>query len=264
MRLQTSGVLLCILICIGLSSPSTAQSISGSGSKSLAKKSSSQAKDLKFAENLWNYLLSNNYKHWSPAPGKTANHFASQATGSMGSASPHGESAKIYVNRIAAGNPDDLPIGSILILENYRPDKSLETISVMYRTPGFNPSANDWYWVNYNADGSITSEKNRGSGPFGGNGIRQANATAPIKKMMGRSLGCIECHKSGGGVDLAFFNDRLKLQTGIAPLVNQPPKPVTPAFKPKLEIRPAAVIKQGQLQNFNIITNPESVIPQAP
>jgi len=256
---QTSAVLLCFVICIGLSQASIAQSASSSSSSN--SKSDSQAKDKKFAEKFWNYLLTNNHKHWSPAPGKTAAYFASQPVGASGKPSPHGDNVKIYINRTAASNPESLPVGSVLIMENYRHDKSLETISVMYRTPGFNPTANDWFWVNYNPDGSIASERRDGLGAIAGNGIHQASAAAPIaKKLVGRSASCIECHQSGGG-DLAFFNDSLKLRTGIAPLANQPAKPAEPVFKQKLEIRPAAVINQGALQNFNIRSDQEAIVP---
>ena len=250
---QISSVLLCLVILSGLSLSVFAQSIPNSNAPVVNK--SSQAKDKKFAKKFWNYLLSNNYKHWSPAAGKTTEHFAIQA-GAQGSASPHGGMVKSYVNRKAASNPDSLPVGSILIMENYRQDKSLDTISVMYRTPGFNPAGNDWYWVNYNADGSITSEGTGRPGSLGPKGIRQASATAPLpRKLVGRSGSCIQCHSSGGS-DLAFFNNQLDTKSefdtenAIVPLIPPPDKPETPVFKPKLKIRPAAIIDDGPLQNF--------------
>ena len=261
---QISTVLVCFVIWAILSSPTSAQFTPDSTPAVSNTDSDAQAKDKKFAEKFWNYLLSNNYKHWSPAPGKTADHFASQ-TGASGMQSPHGNNVKVYINRTAASNPDSLPVGSVLIMENYREDKSLETISVMYRTPGFNPSANDWFWVNYNADGSITStERTAGLGSIGVAGIQQASAAAPLpKKLVGRSLSCIECHRSGGG-DLTFFNNQANSRSQIAnsaivPLVPPPAKPAEPVFKDKLEIRPAAIINEGPLQNFLIIPGLETV-----
>ena len=265
---QTYSVLLCFVIFGSLSLPSLAQSIPDYNSHAVSK-SKSQAKDKKFAEQFWNYLLSNNYKHWSPAAGKTTDHFASQA-GANGGLSPHGANVKSYVNRTAASNPDSLPVGSVLIMENYRQDKSLETISVMYRTPGFNPSGNDWYWVNYNADGSITSEETGRLGSIGRKGIRQASAAAPLpRKLVGRSLSCIECHKSGGS-DLAFFNNKRNIQNpintenAIVPLIPPPAKPETPVFKPKLKIRPAAIINEGALQNFILRSDQEAAPTNSP
>jgi len=206
--------------------------------------SSAELKNKQFAEKFWNYLLSNNYKHWSPAAGKSAGHFASQTVTGIGMQSPHGANVKMYVNRTAASNPDSLPVGSVLIMENYRRDKSLETISVMYRTPGFNPAANDWYWVNYNPDGSITSEQRDGViSSTGRNGITQASAVKPLpKKLVGRSQACIQCHKTGGA-DLAFFNNRLNTQTARAPVFQNPSTRADSALRKKLQVQPAATFK---------------------
>lgn len=264
---QISSVLLCLVILSSLSLPGLAQSIPNSNTP--VNKRNSQTKDKQFAKKFWNYLLSNNYKHWSPAAGKTADHFAIRA-GADGAASPHGGMVKSYVNRTAASNPNSLPVGSILILENYRQDKSLDTISVMYRTPGFNPAGNDWYWVNYNADGSITSEGTGRPDSLGPKGIRQASATAPLpKKLVGRSLTCIQCHSSGGS-DLAFFNNQRNTKSqfdpenAIVPLIPPPAKPETPVFKPKLEIRPAAIVDEGPLQNFILKTDQQATTGNFP
>lgn len=263
----STAVLLGILLCVGFSSPLNAQSGSfGAASKKAVDQKSAQLKDKQFAEKFWNYLLSNNYKHWSPAAGKSADHFASQTVGGTGMRSPHGANVKMYVNRTAASNPDSLPVGSVLILENYRQDKSLETISVMYRTPGFNPSANDWYWVNYNPDGSITSTQRDGMiSSIGSNGISQASAAAPLpKKLVGRSQACIQCHKSGGA-DLVFFNNRLGTQTAKAnPIFQNPTTKADSAFRKKLQVQPAAAFKQGSQQNFNLIIPIQTGVSSSP
>ena len=49
-----------------------------------------------FAKKFWNYLLANNYKHWSPIPGKSTQ-FAQANGRSM--INPHGPLTKSYVNR---------------------------------------------------------------------------------------------------------------------------------------------------------------------
>jgi len=260
------AALLGFLICFSFSSPLNAQSsFSGGAPTKAVDQNSAQLKDKQFAEKFWNYLLSNNYKHWSPAAGKSAGHFASQTVGETGMQSPHGANVKMYVNRTAASNPDSLPVGSVLILENYRQDKSLETISVMYRTPGFNPAANDWYWVNYNPDGSITSEQRDGLiSSIGRNGISQASAAKPLpKKLVGRSQACIQCHKTGGA-DLAFFNNRLDTQTARVPVFQNPTTKADSAFKKKLQVQPAATFKQGSQQNFNLIIPTQTGISSSP
>ena len=260
---QFSAVLLCFAIFISFSSPVAAQS--GSKPAAEGERKGSQEKDKQFAEQFWNYLLSNNYKHWSPAPGKPANHFSSRTIVKSGAVSPHGTNVKMYVNRTAASNPDAPPVGSVLIMENYRQDKSLESISVMYRTPGFNPSANDWYWVNYNPDGSVASQQGAAGliGSIDHNGVSQASAAAPIpKKLVGRSQSCIQCHKTGGG-DLAFFNNKIEPSAAIAPLVQISNEEPSSTFKPelqKLQPEPRAALKQGALQNFNLLPQSKTVI----
>ena len=97
----------------------------------------------------------------------------------------------MYLNRTAAGNKDTLPVGSIIIKENYSENESLQAITVMYKNAGYNPGSGDWYWVKYNPDGSVPL-----SPPEAGS-----------MKLAGRVKGCIECHNGAGGGDFAFFND---------------------------------------------------------
>ena len=101
----------------------------------------------------------------------------------------------MYLNRTAAGNPKDLPNGSIIIKENYGPDKkTLMAVTVMYRSKGYNPQAGDWYWAKYNPDGTIAKmPPEKGS-----------------MKIAGKAKGCIMCHgETAEGNDFAFFNDGL-------------------------------------------------------
>lgn len=165
----------------------------------------SHTKDVRFAESFWDYLLANNYKHWSPPPGKPAGHFSGQNS-STNMGGPHGSLSKLYVNRTAASNPNEMPVGSVLILENYRPDKSLYTISVMYRTAGFNPSGNDWFWINYNADGTVSKDQMPNANSNGNSQHMLVSARSAVK-LAGRATSCIQCHQ-GGGKDLVFFNSR--------------------------------------------------------
>ena len=64
-------------------------------------------------------------------------------------------------------------------------------VTVMYKTPNYNPDAGDWYWVKYLADG----KDNQKATPMGN--IRLA----------GKPKGCIECHADAEDGDYAFFND---------------------------------------------------------
>jgi len=82
--------------------------------------------------------------------------------------------------------------GSVVIKENYGEDKkTLVAVTVMYRVKGYNADAGDWYWVKYNADGTVANA------PPDKGGMR----------LSGRVKGCIDCHSGAGGGDFAFIND---------------------------------------------------------
>ncbi|QEG20171.1 hypothetical protein [Mariniblastus fucicola] len=151
-----------------------------------------------FEARFWQFLMGNNYKNWAPAPGQDGDFYSGQV--------PHGALLKMYINRAAASDVDGLRIGSVVVLENYRSDRSLKTISVMYRTEGFNPSANDWYWVEYNPDGTVVKESSTGQ-PQGQSGTAML-VSSKSTKLLGKSSRCISCHDQAEGSDFAFFNDR--------------------------------------------------------
>ena len=140
-----------------------------------------------FESRLWTYLGSVCYQQWAPA-GDEGDFRASEA--------PHGALVKTYMNRKAAGSlsgdaPKPMPNGSMVIKENYSPDKKLMAITVMVKSEGFNPDAGDWYWAKYMPDGKV------------------AQMDTPNGKMSiaGKAKGCIECHGGADGDDYLFFND---------------------------------------------------------
>ncbi len=139
-----------------------------------------------FTDQFWKYLTygPNAYDEWGPLP--------TASPGIVDSKSPHGPKVRIIANRKARSDVADMPHGSILIKENFREDgKSLLSVTIMYRSQGYDPLNNDWFWVKYLPDGSVdrlTSESN---------GL-------PIA---GRVTSCISCHASAGGDDFVFSND---------------------------------------------------------
>ncbi len=172
-----------------------------------------------FADQFWTYLLANNYKHWSPIPGKSAGLIQRFA---KSDASPHSQLVKYYLNRTALSDLDQPAVGSIIVMENYRPDRSLETISVMYRSPGFDPQANDWYWIQYRPDGSVvTTSPTKTSRDKNGNPITYAAANKQVS-LVGRVDQCIRCHQSAANQDLAFFNDQAKPTSDRLSLLSDP------------------------------------------
>ena len=154
--------------------------------------------DASFEAQLWNYLIGNNYKNWAPATDQTG--------GLFDGARHHGPYLKMYLNRTASGNEASLPEGSIVVMENYRADRSLKNVCVIYRTSGFNPSAQDWFWVAYNADGTVIEQRQHTSGkPVDEDSMY---GEAMVSKIAGKPASCIACHQAAGGSDWVFFNDR--------------------------------------------------------
>lgn len=135
-----------------------------------------------FEQKMWTYVKSARYDQWAPA---------GDDGGFRESDRPHGAFVKTYMNRIAAGNSEELPHGSVVIKENFSPEKKLMAVTLMHRSKGYNPDANDWYWIKYNPDGT-TAMMDTPKGQM---------------KIAGKAKGCIECHSGADGDDYAFFND---------------------------------------------------------
>jgi hypothetical protein len=134
-----------------------------------------------FEVRFWNWLAQAQYHNWASMPGTTTDVFEGSE--------PHGAMVKVFANRQATSNPQQLPHGSVLIKENFAPDgKTLKAITVMYRSQGFNPQAGDWYWIKYEPDGQVSQMKGM-----------------PVS---GKAGMCIDCHSSAGGNDYLFSNDK--------------------------------------------------------
>jgi hypothetical protein len=101
------------------------------------------------------HLDSENYReNWSMWPEREALYSGAE---------PHGLLLTTYVNEIARvglgalreGTLDVLPVGAVVVKENYMPDSTLDAITVMYKQAGYDPENNDWYWVKYLADRTV-------------------------------------------------------------------------------------------------------------
>ena len=135
-----------------------------------------------FEQRMWSFIKNARYDQWSPA-GDSGDYRESNR--------PHGALVKTYMNRIAAGNPETLPHGSIIIKENFSPEKKLMAVTLMHRAKGYNPDGNDWYWIKYNPDGTTA----------------MADTPNGQMKIAGKAQGCIDCHSGADGDDYSFFND---------------------------------------------------------
>lgn len=104
------------------------------------------------AADVWQHLERANYrKSWKFWPGKDAFYKGQE---------PHGMLLTTYVNPIAhealAHKAARMPTGSVIVKENYMPDRQLGAVTVMYKAPaGYNPEHNDWFWMKRLPDGKV-------------------------------------------------------------------------------------------------------------
>ncbi len=120
---------------------------------------------------LWNHLQKVNYQSsYKLFPGKAKMYAGTQ---------PHGAFLTTYVNDSAyqalSSGKTPLPVGAILVKENYMPDRTLAAVTVMYKVAGFDSANNDWNWLKRNADGKVDAS--------------------------GKPAGCIGCHKPAAARD---------------------------------------------------------------
>ncbi len=127
---------------------------------------------------VWAYLQSAHYSEsWAVWPGTEAFYEGTE---------PHGALLTTYVNDIArrsieAGDRTLAP-GSMVVKENYTPERALAATTVMYKAPGFDPDHDDWFWAKYAPDGAVQAA--------------------------GRVATCIGCHGRAAGNDY-IRTDRL-------------------------------------------------------
>lgn len=103
------------------------------------------------AKAVWNHLQEADYEsNWSLWPGK-GEFFEGQE--------PHGALLTNYLNppamRALEGDATSMPPGAIIVKHNYTPDRTLAAVTVMYKSAGFDPEHNDWFWLKRAADGTV-------------------------------------------------------------------------------------------------------------
>lgn len=132
---------------------------------------------------VWAYLHENEYQEWATWPEK-GEMYQGQA--------PHGARLTTYLNGIAAdaleGGEEAFPAGSIIVKENYTPDGGLAAVTTMYKVPGYNPDAADWFFTKHLAGGELD---------------RTPNGMA----MEGRVPGCIGCHQAKADNDYIYTGE---------------------------------------------------------
>jgi hypothetical protein len=169
--------------------------IAAVGSPSVAAQQAATSTDPEvraFESRFWTYLIANNYKNWAPPAGSGDQFQQGQ--------SPHGPLQKLYLNRTAAANDTTLPDESVIVLENYRADKSLKSIAVMVRSTGTDAANKDWFMVLYGPDGSVLESSGRDQSQ---SDVQSKTLTSTLAAS---NQTCVQCHQSAPGHDLVFFN----------------------------------------------------------
>lgn len=118
------------------------------------------------------------YKKWQLWPGKGEMYKGKE---------PHGSLLTTYVNDIALNSIKKLKgmaNNSIIVKENYAPNKKLVAVTVMYKVKGYNPDNGDWFWAKYDAEFNVLNE--------------------------GKVKGCLACHGTVKDNDYIFTGEVLK------------------------------------------------------
>lgn len=116
----------------------------------------------------------NSYKNWATFPGTSMMYEGTK---------PHGAILTTYVNDAALKSikaKNGMANNSMIVKENYSPDKKLMAITAMYKVNGYNPDGGDWFWVKYTAD--FKTEKS------------------------GKVKGCVNCHGKKKDNDYIFLD----------------------------------------------------------
>ena len=134
--------------------------------------------DAEHAAKIWNTIQKDDYRDtWQLYPGKGKLYAGTH---------PHGAFLTTYVNGPAmeglTSGAKELPYGSILIKENYKPDKTLAAITVMERVKGYNPDAGDWFWVKFSPKGEVMTKD------------VEKDGKKKTVSLAGKPKGCIGCH----------------------------------------------------------------------
>lgn len=123
------------------------------------------------AEALWSHVHAARYaEDWELWPGKDRFYEGTE---------PHGVLLTTYLNETAHEAIENaagtMPPGAVVVKENFTPDSTLASITVMYKESGYDPEHNDWFYLKRMADGSVAAS--------------------------GRVDGCRSCHAQGADND---------------------------------------------------------------
>lgn len=148
--------------------------------------------DVRFASQLWQALKENNLV------GRDVIHSYFYE-----GVEPHGFVLELLEAKVTVGGRRDI----VIVKRNYGPEgvgvdtvskdpkRYLEAVTVMFkREAGYDDDNRDWFWVKYDADGTIMANPA---------GVRLAGRVAK-----GQKKGCIACHAGAEKRDFVFNHNR--------------------------------------------------------
>lgn len=149
-----------------------------------SKMTKEERKADKIADKLWEKIQKESYRqNWKMWPGKEAFYPGKE---------PHGTLLITYVNDIAydaiVNKKERMPPEAIIIKENYTQNKDLASITAIQKIEGFNPDANDWYWVQFGPGGEVMTIEEYGQ----------------TTRLAGKIDECINCHSEQSSNDYLF------------------------------------------------------------
>lgn len=180
MRLKSLMLGITVLILSGCSN----QSKQMSESKKMMSPPFGGQEDQSTAKSIWKD--SSNYRSW--------NSFKN-LEGYQDGQSPHGKFVRYYINKVAEGDSNNFPDGSVIVKENYmaKEESKLAAITIMKKIKNYDPENKDWFWVKFSPSGMIAKNPK---------GMALAGRVAK-----GMEQGCIACHQYADRDDFVYAND---------------------------------------------------------
>lgn len=126
---------------------------------------------------VWKFITQeSSFKDWKRLPEQQKTH---------GSFIPDTPEQKTYANKQAMESTK-LPLnnGSMVVKYNLSPANEVKGITIMYKVKGYNPSAGDWFWVQYGPEGEVQEA--------------------------GKSQKCIACHSKRADNDYLLAHEIVK------------------------------------------------------
>ena len=177
---STRSLLLAVLSLPACAAIAYSQDAGSGSSRSAPARATRPQTPAEFYANFWQHIMKPGaaYNTWKPLDHEPPN---------VEVENPHGNESPTYANDVAAKDPKNLPVGSILVREDYDDQRQRQSISVLYRVKDYDPEHGNWYYLRFTETGAVM----RGT---------------DNKPLAGKVASCIDCHARASGKDFVFSN----------------------------------------------------------